>query len=200
MLRASSQALAQLAPARGAGEGPLDGRRQARQMILEDVVHGAGVRDAHGRLLVDHVRQGDHGRVGGFADDRAQGLGTAVPGRIEVHDDEAPLALGERAPQAGLVLHAKHVRLDAGPGETARHRLHVRLDIFHEQDLRHQGQSMPSRKRRVHAALCRVTLHVNAFPANAPSYTDAACEASVVLALSLAREVARARAEEPRAR
>src|SRR5659263_680571 len=72
----------------GALHGAACGRRQAREVVLEDVVHGAGGEGRHGRLFSDGAGDRDGGHVGGFRGEHGERLEAAEAGQVVVDQGE----------------------------------------------------------------------------------------------------------------
>ena len=122
------------APQVGAADGGPHRRRQARQVVLEHVVHGPGRHGGHGGVLVDGARHGDGRQVGRQLRDEAQGLDAREPGDVVVDESDLPGLVGERLRQAVLGLHPVPLRLEARLAQTAQLQLDVVLAVFDEQD------------------------------------------------------------------
>jgi len=123
-----------LAAQLGALDGAPHGRRQAREVVLEDVVDGAGGDGRHGGVFADGAGDGDGGHVGGRLGEHGERLRATETGQVVVDQRELPALADEGLAQRGFGLHAVPVRFDAGLAQAPEHELSVVGAVFDEQD------------------------------------------------------------------
>src|SRR5665647_2851969 len=120
----------------GALHGALHGRCKTSEVVLEDVVHGAGGHGRHGRLFSDGAGDRDGGHVRGRLGKHVQGLQAAETGQVVVDQGELPALAGKSLAQRGFGLHTVPLRFDAGLAQALEHELEVVGAVFDEQDAR----------------------------------------------------------------
>ena len=132
--RACSAALALPAAQLGALDGALRRRRQAREVVLEHVVHGPGGDGRHGGVLGDRAGDGDGRHVRRRLGEHVQRPDAAETRQVVVDQRQVPRLAGERLAQRGLGVDALPLRLDAGFAQAPQHELDVVGAVVDEQD------------------------------------------------------------------
>jgi hypothetical protein len=108
------QRLAPLAPDVGLAQLALHGRHQPGQVVLEDVVVGAGLHRGHRQLLADAPRHDDERQVDAQLLHEVQRGGRPEPRQGEVGDDQVPLLTSHRGSHGRRRLHS--LERDVEPG------------------------------------------------------------------------------------
>ena len=94
--------LGQIRPLLGLGEGPLDGRRQARRPVLQDVVRGSLLDEADGCFVAEHAGPDDERNVRALFLSDPEGHLAGEAGQMEIGQDdvwpEGRQLLDERRP------------------------------------------------------------------------------------------------------
>ena len=112
----------------------LDGRHEAPQVILQDVVGGARPHGSYGHVLADGPRHDDRRQVGVELVDHRQSVQGAEARQHVVEQRHVPAALGERFAERRLGLHAAPLDLEPAAPQLAEQELRVVGRVFNAQD------------------------------------------------------------------
>ncbi len=121
----------------------LDGRNQAREVGLHEVIVGAGAHDFHGGFLADAARDDDEGHVRGVAPRGLQRPQAVKMRQTEIRQDDVPVFPGQRGRVSLGGLHLRPRRLVAAAPEQAHDDGGVVVVVLHDQHAQRTPRGNP---------------------------------------------------------
>jgi len=119
-----------------------DGRAQPLQVMLDDVVRGAGLDVLRGRFLVEAAGDDDQGRVRRLEERDSQRVARAECRQGVIREDDVGRERAQRLPKGALRVHAPGGAADPGLAELPLDQRRVVGDVFHEEGANRRGHAV----------------------------------------------------------